>query len=62
MALDADGTDYPCHGIMLESDINILENVNKLKELPPFFAVIGLPLAFKGGSGSPVRLIAFLDK
>ena len=62
MALDADGTDYPCHGILLGSNINILENVNKLKELPPFFAVIGLPLAFKGGSGSPVRLIAFLDK
>lgn len=62
MALDADGTDYPCHAILLGNDINILENVNKLGELPPFFAVIGLCNRFKGGSGSPIRLVAFLDR
>lgn len=62
MALDADGTDYPCHGILLSENINIIENVNKLGELPHFFGVIGLPCNFKGGSGSTMRLVAFLDR
>ena len=62
MALDADGTTYPCHAILLGDNINILENVNRLKDLPDFFAVIGLANRFQGGSGSPVRLVAFLDK
>jgi len=62
MALDADGTDYPCHEILLSKDINIIENVNNLKILPKFFAVIGFANPFKGGSGSPIRLVAFLDK
>lgn len=61
MALDADGTDYPCHAILLGSGITILENVDKLGELPDFFAVIGLALPFQGGSGSPIRLVAFLE-
>lgn len=62
MALDADGTTYPNHGILLENDINILENVDKLYELPRFFAVIGFPCRIKDGSGSTLRLIAFVDK
>ncbi|MCD8019818.1 MAG: cyclase family protein [Clostridiales bacterium] len=61
LALDADGTDYPCHAILLGQDINIIENVARLGELPRFFSVIGLPCRFKEGSGSPIRLIAFLD-
>lgn len=62
LALDADGSTYPNHNILLGNDINILENVDKLSELPHFFTVIGLPFRLKGGSGSTLRLIAFVDK
>lgn len=62
LALDPDGTDYPNHEILLGNDINIIENVDKLGELPEKFAVVGLPCKYKGGSGSTLRLVAFLDK
>lgn len=62
MALDADGTNYPNHSILLSNSINILENVANLSNVPPFFACIGFPLKIKKGSGSPIRLVAFVDK
>ena len=61
-ALDAIGTPNPAHKVLLGNGINIIENVNKLDILPPFFGVIGLPCRFKKGSGSTMRLIALLDK
>jgi arylformamidase len=61
-ALDAAGTPNPSHKVLLGNGINIIENVNNLAVLPPFFGVIGLPCKFKGGSGSTMRLIALLDK
>ena len=48
------------HLQLLGNGINIIENVDKLGELPEFFAVIGLPCKFKGGSGSTIRLVAFV--
>ena len=42
--------------------IYIIENVDKLDILPPFFGVIGLPCRLKKGSGSTLRLIALIDK
>ena len=50
------------HLELLGNGVNIIENIDKLGELPAFFAVIGLPCRFKGGSGSPIRLIAMLDR
>ena len=62
LALDRFGSpDNPSHHVLLGSGINIIENVDKLGELPSFFGVIGLPCKFKGGSGSTLRLIALLD-
>jgi kynurenine formamidase len=61
LSLDAYGSDNPCHFILLGKNIPILENIDNLSKLPVFSYVIGLPNKFKGGSGSPIRLIAFCD-
>lgn len=61
LALDAAGSDNPSHGILLGNGVNIIENVDKLGELPAFFGVIGFPCKFKDGSGSTMRLVAVLD-
>ncbi|SHK71091.1 cyclase family protein [Hespellia stercorisuis] len=62
LALDADGTDFQNHVILLGNKINIIENVANLSKLPPFFSCVGLPLKVKNGSGAPLRLVAFVDK
>ena len=61
LALDACGSKNESHQVLLGNGVNIIENVNRLGDLPPFFAVIGLPCRVKGGSGSTMRLIALLD-
>lgn len=61
-ALDAMGTPNSSHKILLSQGINIIENVNNLDILPPYFGIVGLPCKFKDGSGSTLRLIALLDK
>ena len=61
-ALNAIGTTNPAHKVLLGNGIYIIENVDKLDILPPFFGVIGLPCRLKKGSGSTLRLIALIDK
>lgn len=62
LALDAFGVNqYVCHEILLGKGIPIMENLCNLSELPPFCGVIGLQNKFKGGSGSPIRLVAFVQ-
>ena len=56
------GCDDPAHKVLLGNGIYIIENVDKLDILPPFFGVIGLPCRLKKGSGSTLRLIALIDK
>lgn len=53
---------YPCHSVLLGSGILILENLYSLSRLPVFSYVIGLPLKFSGGSGSPLRIIALCEE
>lgn len=62
LALDSFTSNNPNHSYLLGNGVNILENVDKLGELPPFFSVIGLPCKLKGGSGSTIRLVAMIDK
>lgn len=62
LALDPYGSLNPCHPILLEKNIPILENVDNLSELPVFSYILGLPNKFKDGSASPIRLIAFIDQ
>lgn len=62
LALDAFGVKrYISHEILLGQGIPIMENLRNLGELPPFCAVVGLQNKFKGGSGSPIRLVAFVQ-
>lgn len=49
------------HEILLGQGIPIMENLCNLGKLPPFCAVLGLQNKFKGGSGSPIRLVAFVQ-
>ena len=62
LALDAFGVKrYISHEILLGQGIPIMENLRNLGELPPFCAVVGLQNKFKGGSGSPIRLVALVQ-
>lgn len=62
LALDVFGsTAYPSHKVLLGNGVPILENLTNLKQLPDFCFVIGLPNKIKGGSGSPIRMIAMVE-
>lgn len=53
--------DFPVHRILNGADVYILENVAALSHLPPHGAmVMALPMKIKGGTGGPVRIIAWL--
>ncbi len=53
--------DFPVHRILNEAEIYILENVASLNRLPPRGAtVMALPMKIKGGTGGPVRIVAWL--
>jgi len=62
LAIDAFGSkDNAAHHVLLGQGIPIIENIANLEKLPAFSFVIGLPNKFKGGSGSPIRLIALVS-
>ena len=49
------------HQILFEHDIPGIENIANLDALPAKGAyLIGLPMKIKGGSGAPIRVIAFI--
>jgi len=48
------------HPFVLEHQLLIFENLTNLAELPAFFAFVAFPLKIRGGSGSPVRAVAFV--
>lgn len=53
--------DFPVHRIVNGADAYGLENVASLDRLPPVGAtVLALPMKIKGGTGAPVRIVAFL--
>jgi kynurenine formamidase len=63
LSIDAYGnTGDPCHHLLLGKDVPIIENITNLALLPVLSFVIGLPNKFKDGSGSPIRLIALVEK
>jgi kynurenine formamidase len=52
---------FESHRILFEKDIPAFENVAALDQLPPTGAyVVALPMKIKGGSGGPLRIIAWL--
>jgi len=52
---------FESHRILFEKDVPAFENVAALNQLPPTGAyVIALPMKIKGGSGGPLRIIAWV--
>jgi kynurenine formamidase len=52
---------FESHRILFDKEIPALENVAALDQLPPAGAfVIALPMKIKGGSGGPLRIVAWL--
>lgn len=63
LSLDVFGTaNCVSHEVLLGNGIPIIENICNLAKLSPLSYVIGLPNKFKDGSGSPIRLVAFVNK
>jgi kynurenine formamidase len=52
---------FPVHRVLNGAEVYILENVASLGRLPPQGAtVLALPMKITGGTGGPVRIIAWL--
>ena len=52
---------FKTHVILLSENIPAFENLTNLDKLPPKgFEVVALPMKIKGGSGAPLRIVAFL--
>jgi kynurenine formamidase len=52
---------YGSHVALMLLDIPAFENVAHLEQVPPVGAqVIALPMKIKGGSGGPLRIVAFI--
>ncbi len=52
---------FKTHQILFEKNIPGFENVANLDKLPPKgFTIFALPMKIKGGSGGPLRIVAFI--
>jgi len=52
--------DFEAHRVLFEKDIPGFENLTNLGELPPTGSyVVALPMLIEGGSGGPLRIIAY---
>jgi kynurenine formamidase len=52
---------FETHRVLSEKNVPIFENVASLDKLPATgFQVIALPMKIKGGSGGPLRIVAWL--
>jgi len=54
---------FMVHRILFDHGLTAYENVAKLDQLPPTGSyIIALPMKIKGGSGSPLRIVAILKE
>ena len=54
-------TMFESHRILMDKNIPAFENVANLESLPAKgFSVIALPMKIRGGSGGPLRIVAFM--
>ncbi|MEX1184787.1 MAG: cyclase family protein [Gemmatimonadota bacterium] len=54
-------TDFRAHVILYEQNIPGFENVANLGQLPPVGSfVVALPMKIEGGSGGPLRIVAYV--
>ncbi|HUH13096.1 MAG TPA: cyclase family protein [Longimicrobiales bacterium] len=55
--------DFVVHRVAMEANVPGLENLANLGELPPTGAlVVALPMLIGGGSGAPLRAVAFVPR
>jgi len=60
IGLDAfESRDIPAHDVLLRQNIYIFENLCNLSSLDDVFIFQGFPLRIRGGSGSPIRAVAY---
>lgn len=53
---------FKSHVILLSKNIPAFENLTNLEQLPNIgFEVIALPMKIQGGSGAPLRIVAFVN-
>ncbi len=56
-------TVFESHRILFDKNIPAFENVANLDKLPATgFLVVALPMKIKGGSGAPLRIVAFIPE
>lgn len=56
-------SDFRTHVILYEQNIAGFENVAQLDQLPAAGAfVVALPMKIAGGSGGPLRIVAFVPR
>jgi kynurenine formamidase len=54
-------TDYRSHVALMTNNVPAFENVANLDKLPAKgFQIVALPMKIKGGSGAPLRIVAFV--
>jgi len=54
---------FESHQILFDKNIPAFENVANLDKLPTTgFWVAALPMKIKGGSGAPLRIVAFIPE
>lgn len=54
-------TGFESHRVLFEANIPAFENLANLSQLPPTgFRVVALPMKIRGGSGGPLRAVAFV--
>jgi len=53
--------DFPVHRVIAAANLPAFENVARLERLPPAGAtIVALPMKIAGGTGAPLRIVAFL--
>jgi len=53
--------DFLAHRVLCAGNITVYENIANLEQLPPVGSyIVAAPMKIKGGSGSPLRLLAWI--
>lgn len=54
--------DFLTHRVLFANNLTAYENLANLDQLPPDgFFIVALPMKIRGGSGAPLRIVAFIN-
>ena len=63
LSIDAlDNADFDAHKTLLGNDVYVIEVLVNLDKVPAVCFVEALPVKYKDGSGSPVRVLAYVPR